>query len=124
MTGPTPHPHPRPAPDPAILDEIVRRIVAVAHPERIILFGSAARGEASPDSDLDLLVIKSGVPHRRRLAQQIHVGLFGIGVPVDIIVVTPEDVETFCNKPGSIIEPAIREGTEIYVADPGSDRSA
>lgn len=52
-----------------ILDEIVRRIVEVAQPDRIILFGSAARGEMGPDSDLDLLVVKAGVPHRRRLAQ-------------------------------------------------------
>lgn len=51
--------------DQSILDEIVRRIVDVAHPDRIILFGSAARGEMGPDSDLDLLVVKAGVPHRR-----------------------------------------------------------
>ncbi len=50
--------------DQAILDEIVRRVVEVAHPDRIILFGSVARGEMGPDSDIDLLVVKSGVPHR------------------------------------------------------------
>jgi uncharacterized protein len=55
-------------PDPAILAEVVRRIVEVAHPDRIVLFGSAARGQMGPDSDLDLLVVKAGVPHRRRLA--------------------------------------------------------
>ena len=51
----------------AVLDEIVRRIVEVAAPEKIILFGSAARGEMGPHSDVDLLVIKSGVTHRGRL---------------------------------------------------------
>jgi predicted nucleotidyltransferase len=101
---------------PAVLDEIVRRVVAVAHPDRIVLFGSAARGEMGPDSDVDLLVVKSGVPHRRRLAQQIHQAFFGLGVPVDVIVVTPEDIRAFSNKVGTIIEPALREGREVYAA--------
>ena len=57
--------------DQVVLDEIVRRIVEVAQPERIILFGSAAREEMSRDSDIDLLVVKDGV-HRRRLAARIY----------------------------------------------------
>ncbi len=56
--------------DQAALDDIVRRIVEVDQPERIILFGSAARGEMGPDSDLDLLVIKSGQYHRGRLTEE------------------------------------------------------
>jgi predicted nucleotidyltransferase len=100
------HPH---------LDEIVRRIVEVAQPERIILFGSAARGEIGPDSDLDLLVVKAGV-HRRRLAREIYRRLFGIPVPVDVIVVTPQDVQAFQGKVGTIIEPALREGRLLYAA--------
>jgi predicted nucleotidyltransferase len=103
-------------PTQGLLDELVRRIVAVAQPERILLFGSAARGEMGEDSDLDVLVVKSGVTHRRRLAQDIHLGLFGLGVPVDIIVVTPEDIEAFRGKPGTIIAPALRESREIYAA--------
>ena len=95
------------------LDAVVRRIVEVAHPERIILFGSAARDESGPDSDLDLLVVKAGV-HRRRLACEIYRALFGIPVPVDVIVVTPEDVEAFRGKVGTIIDPALREGRELY----------
>lgn len=100
--------------DPTVLDEIVRRVVEVAQPDRIILFGSAARGEMGPDSDIDLLVVKSGVPHRRRLAQEIYGNLFGVVVPVDIVVVTPEDIERFAGKVGTIITPAIEEGREIY----------
>jgi predicted nucleotidyltransferase len=99
-----------------LLDEIVRRVVAVARPDRIVLFGSAARGDMGPDSDVDLLVIKSRVAHRRRLAQQIHQAFFGLGIPVDVIVVTPEDVRAFSNKVGTIIEPALREGREVYAA--------
>ena len=57
---------------PQILDEIVRRIVAVAEPEAIVLFGSAARGELGPNTDVDLLVIKRGDFHRRRLTAAIY----------------------------------------------------
>jgi predicted nucleotidyltransferase len=103
-----------PAPDPAILAEVIRRIVEVAQPDRIVLFGSAARGQMGPDRDLDLLVVKSGVPHRRRLAQQIYRRLLGLTVPVDVIVVTPEDVERYRDKVGSIIGPALQEGRVVY----------
>lgn len=99
-----------------LLDEIIRRIVAVAQPDQIILFGSAASGQMGPDSDLDFLVVKSGVPHRRRLAQEIYLNLFGIAVPIDIIVVTPEDIQAFGDKVGTIIGPALREGKLIYAA--------
>ena len=104
-------------PDPrAVLDEVVRRIVEVAQPDEIILFGSAVRGEIGPDSDLDFLVVKSGVPHRRRLAQEIDLAMFGIPVPVDIIVVTPEDIRAHRDKAGTIIGPALREGKRVYAA--------
>jgi predicted nucleotidyltransferase len=99
-----------------LLAEVVRRIVEVARPDRIILFGSAARGEMTPDSDLDLLVVKRGVEHRRRLAQLIYRRLLGVEVPVDVLVVTPEDIEEFRDKVGTIIGPALREGREVYVA--------
>jgi predicted nucleotidyltransferase len=98
-----------------VLDEIVRRIVEVAQPERIILFGSASRGEMGPNSDLDLLVVKSGV-HRRRLAQTIYMNLIGVGQAVDVIVVTPEDIERYRNAIGLVIEPALKEGKTVYVA--------
>ncbi len=111
---------PGPAPvSPSLQDhlaEVIRRIVEVAQPDRIILFGSAARGEAGPDSDLDLLVVKAGVDHRRRLAQEIYVRLFGVPVPVDVLVVTPEDIEASRDKVGSIIGPALEEGVEVYAA--------
>lgn len=105
----------RPTLDPAVLDDVIRRIVEVAQPDRIILFGSAARGEMGPDSDVDLLVVKAGVPHRRKLEQAIYMNMFGVRVPVDVVVVTPEDIERYVGKVGSIIGPAIEEGREIYV---------
>lgn len=99
----------------ATLDEIVRRIVEVAEPERIILFGSAARGDMGPNSDVDLLVVKPGA-HRRRLAQDIYMSLYGVGQAVDLVVVTPEDIERYGDAIGLVIEPALREGKTIYVA--------
>jgi predicted nucleotidyltransferase len=103
-------------PDPAALETLVRRIVEVARPDRIVLFGSAARGEMGPDSDLDVLVVKSGVEHRRRLAQDIYMNLSGVGVGVDIIVLTPEDIEAQKDSVGSIVGPALDEGRVIYAA--------
>jgi predicted nucleotidyltransferase len=99
--------------DPIVLGEIVRRVVAVARPERIILFGSAARGEMGPDSDVDLLVIKADV-HRRQLAQAIYLEMIGVGCAVDIVVATPEDLERYGDAPSSVIAPALREGLVIY----------
>ena len=98
-----------------LLSEIIRRIVEVAQPEKIILFGSAARGEMAPNSDLDLLVIKS-CPHRRELAMKLYESVGGLGCPLDIIVVTPEDVERYGRSPALVIEPALREGRLVYAA--------
>lgn len=101
---------------PALLDEVIRRVVEAAQPDRIILFGSAARGEMGPDSDLDLMVVKSGVEDRGRLSEEIHLRFFGLPVAVDVLVVTPEDVERYRDSVGTVIGPALREGREIYAA--------
>ena len=74
------------------LDGIIERIVEVAEPDKIILFGSAARREMGPHSDVDLLIVKDGA-HRRDLAGRIYENLFGVGAAVDLVVVTPDDVE-------------------------------
>ena len=98
-----------------MLDEVVRRVVEVAQPEAIVLFGSGARGEAGLQSDLDLIVIKKDA-HRRHLAQAIYRCLIGLGQAVDIVVVTPEDVQRYRNSPGMVLEPALREGRTLYGA--------
>ncbi len=100
-------------PEDESLREIVRRIVEVAQPERIILFGSAARETTGLDSDVDLLVVKRGA-HRRKLAGEIYMRLIGVGRAVDVVVVTPEDIERFGDSPALVIEPALREGKVIY----------
>lgn len=99
----------------ALLQEIIKRVVEVARPEKIILFGSAAKGEMGPNSDVDLLVVRSGV-HRRRLAMRIYRRLSGVGCPVDVVVVTPEDIDRYKQCPVLIIQPALKEGRVIYAA--------
>ena len=98
-----------------IIQEIVRRIVAAVEPQKIILFGSAAREEIGPDSDVDLLVVKP-CGHRRRTAWKIERSLIGIGVPTDIIVARPEDIEHYKDTIGLIYRPALRGGKTIYAA--------
>jgi uncharacterized protein len=97
------------------LQEIVRRIVAAVQPEKIILFGSAARGEMGPDSDVDFLVIKA-CKNRRETARKIRRRLIGIGIPKDIIVATPEDIERYKDTIGLIYRPALNEGKVLYAA--------
>jgi predicted nucleotidyltransferase len=99
-----------------LLDEVVKRTVAAAHPVRIILFGSAARGAIGPDSDLDLLVVVRDGVHRRRTSQEIYRGLRGIGFAKDVVVVTESDVRQFGENPSLIVYPALRQGREIYHA--------
>lgn len=100
---------------PEMLQQIIERIVEVAQPEKIILFGSAARGEMGPNSDVDLLVIKTGA-HRRDLAGRIYRNLHGVGEAVDVIVVTPEDIERYGESPALVIAPALKEGKVVYAA--------
>lgn len=107
----------RKSPDPIKLQEIIRRIVAVAQPEKIILFGSAARGEMGPNSDFDLLVVKAGDYHRGRLVEEIYMHLFGVGQAVDVIAVTPEDITRFQDSHSLVIKPALKEGKVIYERD-------
>jgi hypothetical protein len=69
-----------------------------------------------PNSDADLLVIKSGDYHRGRLTEAIYMSLIGVGQAVDVIVVTPEDVERYRESHALVIAPALRTGREIYAA--------
>jgi predicted nucleotidyltransferase len=94
---------------------IKRRIVRGFRPDRIVLFGSQARGGARLDSDVDLLVVLPDVEHRRRAAAQIHTALLGIPLAKDVIVVTPDDVQRLADVIGTVISPALREGRTIYV---------
>jgi uncharacterized protein len=101
-------------PDPAILADIVERIVRAANPEKIVLFGSAARGTMGPDSDYDFLVIKGGKFNRDRVTVAIYNELSGKGASVDIVVVTPEEAELYRDTHCLVICPALKEGIVVY----------
>lgn len=101
---------------PETLREIIRRIVAVANPERIILFGSAARTQMNRNSDVDLLVVKPEPFDYARIVGDIYVKLHGVGQAVDVVLVTPEQAERYRNTHCLVIAPALREGIEVYHA--------
>ena len=96
-----------------LLRELVRLIVEEIHPERILLFGSAARGRMRAGSDLDILVVKSGV-HRRRTAQVLYSRLPDIPISKDILVAHPEDLESYRDDPGYIYGAILEEGRVLY----------
>ena len=99
--------------DQSTLDEIIRRVVDVARPEKIILFGSAARGEMNRHSDVDLLIIKDGAD-ALELMGEIYMNLDGVGAAVDAVVVTPDDIERYRDSHAVIIKPALQEGRVVY----------
>jgi len=99
---------------PEVLDDVVRRVVAAADPERIILFGSAARGAMRPDSDIDLLVIKAGRYDYHRVISDIYRAVAGADIPVEIVLITPEQAERYKDSFCLVIHPALKEGKVIY----------
>lgn len=104
------------APGAEALEELVDRIVSSVNPERIILFGSAARGLMGPDSDLDVLVVKSGQHRRIDVMRAIRHALRGFPFAVDLVVATPDELERFGNSRALVYYPALREGRELYAA--------
>jgi predicted nucleotidyltransferase len=103
-------------PDPKIIDDLVRRVVEVAHPRRIILFGSAARGDMRPDSDIDILVVVPDGVHRRQTAQTIYRRLIGLRAAVDVVVATESDLHQYGDNFSLVYYPALRQGRAIYAA--------
>ncbi|MBT3605561.1 MAG: nucleotidyltransferase domain-containing protein [Candidatus Latescibacteria bacterium] len=94
--------------------EITDRIVAQFDPLKVILFGSHARGTATPDSDVDILVVKEIHGSKRKERIAIGVALHDIHVPKDILVASPEDVVKFGNTVGTVLYPAFQEGKVLY----------
>ncbi len=99
--------------DSKVLDEVIRRVVRAAQPEKIIFVGSAGRDRMRPHSDLDLLVVKGGA-HRRKLAQGIYEELCGVGAAVDVVVVTPRDLDRYKDSHALVVKLALREGKLVY----------
>lgn len=96
------------------LREITRRIVERFHPRRIVLFGSGARGEAGPESDLDLFIeMESDLRPPERAAEVA--ALFGLRHwPLDVVVYTPQEVERLRGVQGTLLSVIEREGHVLY----------
>jgi predicted nucleotidyltransferase len=97
--------------DPKIA-EIVSRLVAAVDPDRIILFGSRARGGANTSSDF--LIVKSSSETRYSCLRLARASLFGVGAPVDLLWYTPEELEDWAGVRGHVAAEALREGVLLY----------
>jgi len=97
-----------------IIQEIKSRIVRGVHPEKIILFGSYAYGTPTKDSDLDLLVILPTEEPMHKRVTRIRKLLRDIKIPKDIIVYTPQEVETWKNASSAFITSIMKKGKVIY----------
>jgi predicted nucleotidyltransferase len=98
------------------LAELVRQIVEAVHPLRVILFGSAARGETRAQSDVDVLVVMPDGTHRRHTAQHLYRTIQDITLPFDLVVATPSDLEKHRHNPGLIYQTILAEGKTLYAA--------
>ena len=101
---------------PEKIAEAVRRIVELAHPVRVIVFGSQARGDAGRDSDLDLVVIERDVSDRFAEMVRLRKAMRGLILPVDILVIGESDFDEWAKEPGSVYRTARREGKVVYEA--------
>ena len=97
-----------------IIWEIIEKIKQGYHPEKIVLFGSYARGAAHQDSDVDLLVVKNSALRRDERDREIRELLREIKIPLDIFVYTPREVERFYPLKGSFINKVFNSGEVVY----------
>lgn len=101
-----------------LLQAVVDATVAAVDPERIVLFGSRARGDARDDSDVDLLVVEreSFTPEHNRQGQleRIRRALWGVPIPVDVLVYSSAEVDEWRESPNHVIARSLREGVTLY----------
>ena len=98
----------------AIVAAMVGRLADRFKPERILLFGSRARGDATEWSDVDLLVVMPDGTDRRETAVEMHVVLGDLPAAKDIVVTTPAHIAQRGHVIGTVLRPALREGTVLY----------
>ena len=99
---------------PEKIEAAVQRIVEVASPRRVILFGSASRGETHRDSDADFLVVLPHADRPRQESVRIRRALGDINMPVDILVVSEDRLRSLADRPGLIYREALRHGRVLY----------
>ena len=109
----------------APLAEVVRRLVAALQPERIYLFGSRARGEGTPESDYDVLVVVSQTPDAPYdLERQAYSALVGLSTPVDVVVMSRERFELRRTVAATLPPTVEREGKPLVSGSPPACRKA
>jgi len=97
-----------------LLRTLVNRLVDGFDPERILLFGSRARGTARPDSDVDVLVVMPSGTHKSETQVAMRRALRDIQASKDILVTTPDEIARRGRIPGLVLRTALSEGVEIY----------
>jgi predicted nucleotidyltransferase len=100
-----------------VIEVAGRKLAAAAkNPVKVVLFGSHARGDAGPDSDLDFLVVERDVGDRH--AEMVRLGreLRPLGVPVDVVVVSERYAEDWGDVEGSMVHAALTEGRVLHAA--------
>ena len=106
-----------PSADDPVLGEIVRRLVEIYRPERIYLFGSAARGDAGPESDFDLMVVVPDETPREVLETRgIFQALMDIDAPIDVLVWTRHEFDKRLHLRVSFPSTIVQEGKLVYAA--------
>jgi len=100
--------------DEGIIQEIVRRVLAAARPDRIILFGSAARGMMTRDSDIDLLVLETEPSNTHDESVRIRRSIGDLPYPFDVMVMATRRFEETKNVVGGLAYPANKYGRVIY----------
>jgi predicted nucleotidyltransferase len=100
--------------DSSKVQAVVDALVEAARPERIVLFGSHARGDARDDSDLDFLVIETKVEDRAKEMVRLRRLLRPMRIPVDILVYSSDDVARWGGQPGSALYWALKEGCVVH----------
>ncbi len=98
------------------IDALVARVVAHVRPEKVIVFGSYAKGTASARSDLDLCVVVDTLLPPSRRADTLRPLLAGYLVPVDIHVHTPEEMEEYGKEQHSFLHSVLKSGNVVYSA--------
>ena len=100
--------------------ELLRRLTAAlvnaANPDRIILFGSRARGEGTEDSDFDIMVVESRIGDRGEEMVRLSRALRSLGIPVDLLVVSTDQFQYWRDTPGNVYFEAASEGLVLYEA--------
>lgn len=99
-----------------LIQELVARLVEAVHPTRIILFGSAARGEMGPHSDIDLLVVVPDGVSQKEAWNKAYRGLRRFPYPTDVVVAQESVIRAHGSTLGLIYADALREGRELFHA--------